>query len=323
MILQNLIKITSNLNIDDPDKKKISYSQYSKWAKCPLSWKLSYIDKIKIQKPSIALVFGTSFHETLQYYLKLAFDETVKKADSINLRDLLKENMINNYSSDLINNNNVHFSTPEEMAEHLEDGTAILEFIKKNRTIYFSTRGIELVGIELPLFIQASKANKNVMYLAYLDLVLYDKDLDQIIIYDFKTSKKGWTDNDKKDKVKTSQVILYKKYFSELLGFPEDRIKVVFFIVRRKIYENPDNPYMKTKRVQEFIPANGSKTINDVTRGIDSFVSACFNADGSYNTTGNYPAITGVEQVNCKFCDYKERFDLCPKENRVTAKIKK
>jgi hypothetical protein len=177
---------------------------------------------------------------------------------------------------------------------------------------------MELVGIELPLLIKASETNENVMYLGYLDLVMYDKDLDKIIIYDIKTSTKGWTDREKKDKIKTSQVILYKKYFSELLDFPIEKINVIFWIVRRKLWENPDNPFIKTKRIQEFIPTAGSKTLKDVTRNVNTFVSSCFNKDGSYNNEAIYPAVKGVDGDNCKWCEFKNH-ELCPMSERITS----
>lgn len=317
-IINKILKTTESLNINDPSKKKISFSQYSKWAKCPRSWKLAYIDKIKVSRPSISLVFGTSFHETLQHYLSVLYNESVKKADSIDLNAMLQEQMMNNYALDLGNNEGKHFATKEQLLEHWQDGCEILDYIRKNRLKYFSTKGMELVGIELPLLIQASDTNDSVMYLGYLDLVMYDKDLDKIIIYDIKTSTKGWTDREKKDKVKTSQVILYKKYFSKLLDFPIEKIDVVFWIVRRKIWENPDNPYIKTKRIQEFVPTAGTKTIKDVGRSVDTFISSCFNNDGTYKVDASYPAIKGVEADNCKWCDYKNHGG-CPASERITS----
>jgi hypothetical protein len=264
-------------------------------------------------------VFGTSFHETLQHYLSVLYNESVKKADSIDLNAMLQEQMMNNYALDLGNNEGKHFATKEQLLEHWQDGCEILDYIRKNRLKYFSTKGMELVGIELPLLIQASDTNDSVMYLGYLDLVMYDKDLDKIIIYDIKTSTKGWTDREKKDKVKTSQVILYKKYFSKLLDFPIEKIDVVFWIVRRKIWENPDNPYIKTKRIQEFVPTAGTKTIKDVGRSVDTFISSCFNNDGTYKVDAAYPAIKGVEADNCKWCEMRNLHDKCNPADRVTS----
>jgi hypothetical protein len=266
----------------------------------------------------MALTFGTSFHETLQHYLHVLYNDSVKKADQINLHEMLQEQMMNNYALDVSNNGGVHFSKPEEIKEYWQDGCEILDYIRKNRLKYFSTKGMELVGIELPLLVQASDTNDNVLYLGYLDLVMYDKDLDKIIVYDIKTSTKGWTDKEKKDKVKTSQVVLYKKYFSKLLDYPIEKIDVIFWIVRRKVWENPDNPFIKTKRIQEFVPTAGTKTLKDVTRNVDQFISSCFNTDGSYNTEAPYPAVKGVDGDNCKWCEFKGH-EGCPASERITS----
>jgi hypothetical protein len=50
---------------------------------------------------------------------------------------------------------------------------------------------------------------------------------------------------------------------------------------------------------------------------IDTFISMCFNSDGSYNKEVNYLAIAGKNCKNCKYCEYAEREDLCPAANRI------
>ena len=40
-----------------------------------------------------------------------------------------------------------------------------------------------------------------------------------------------------RDKTKTAQLVLYKKFFSEQYGYPLDRIQVRYFIVKRKLWE--------------------------------------------------------------------------------------
>ena len=74
--------------------KTISYSQFAMWSVCPQKWKLTYIDKHKFGGPSIHTVFGTAFHETLQYYLHTMFSKSIKEADQINLSEFLQEKII-------------------------------------------------------------------------------------------------------------------------------------------------------------------------------------------------------------------------------------
>ncbi len=82
-------------------QKSVSYSQYSIYKQCQHQWYLNYIKKLKIFKPSVHLTFGTSFHETMQDWLKVMFEDSAKKADEMDLAALLKERMYENYKEAL------------------------------------------------------------------------------------------------------------------------------------------------------------------------------------------------------------------------------
>jgi len=300
-----------------PEKKEgdrtISYSQFAMWSSCPFKWKLNYIDRIRLGGPSIHTVFGTSFHETLQFYLHTLFTKSVKEADFINLPELLQEQMTQNYMMAVVDQNDVHFSTAKELQEFYEDGSAILEWLKKRRTEYFSSQGYELIGIEMPLYTQASVKNERVIMNGFIDVVLRDIKTDRIIILDIKTSTRGWNDSAKKDKIKTSQLVLYKSYFAKQYGYDEDKIDIKYFIVRRKLIEGFMYPQ---KRVQEFVPASGKPTRNKLINEIEAFVTAGFNEDGSYKTTGTFPAIGGKGLANCKYCEFAKT-EHCPVDARI------
>ena len=77
--------------------RKISYSQWSMYERCPLNWKLAYIDGLAPFQSSIDTVFGTAFHETLQYYLTVLYTESVKKADLLPLPEILKNKLREEY----------------------------------------------------------------------------------------------------------------------------------------------------------------------------------------------------------------------------------
>ena len=141
----------------------------------------------------------------------------------------------------------------------------------------------------------------------FIDLVLYDKVVDKYTIYDIKTSTRGWSDYEKKDQVKVNQILLYKRFFSNLKGIPEDKIDVQFFIVRRKINENLE---FAPKRVQEFIPAHGVKKTKDALEDIQNFVVEAFTPEGAYQDK-KYKK----NPSKCKYCPYLERPDLCDKKN--------
>ena len=136
-----------------PEKKPgditISYSQFAMWSTCPFKWKLTYVDGNKFGNPSIHTVFGVAVHETLQYYLWNMYKKSVKEADQINLHELLREQMVNNYMLAVAQNNDEHFSTPVQLQEFYEDGVAILDWFKRHRSAYFTNQGYELVSIEI------------------------------------------------------------------------------------------------------------------------------------------------------------------------------
>jgi hypothetical protein len=301
-----------------PEKKEgdktISYSQFAMWSSCPQKWKLNYVDRVRLGGPSIHMVFGTAFHETIQWYLHIMFTKSIKEADQLNLSECLHEQMIQNYMLEVSNLEGVHFSNPQELQEFYLDGLAILDWIKRHRGAYFSNQTHELVGIEIPLYTQASEDNEKVIMNGFLDIVLREKATGKILIIDFKTSTKGWNQYAKADKTKASQLVLYKSYFAKQYGYDEDSIDIKYFIVKRKLIEGFMYPQ---KRVQEFVPASGKPTRNKLQKEIANFVSSSFNADGSYKDDAIHPAIGLAGLKNCRWCEFADREDLCPKDKRI------
>ena len=125
-----------------------------------------------------------------------------------------------------------HFTNAQEMRDFFDDGVTILDWIQKRRNKLFTIRKVKLLGIEIPLIIGVSK---NIYLKGYIDFVLYDTELNKIYIYDIKTSTRGWSEREKKDDTKLSQILLYKEYFGRQFGYDTDRIEVEFFILKRKI----------------------------------------------------------------------------------------
>jgi hypothetical protein len=253
------------------------------------------------------MTFGTAVHETLQNYLSVMYNESGVKADEINIEEYFEDRFRENYAKGYKDNKNTHFSNPEEMREFYDDGLAILDFVKKKRGEYFSKTGWHLVGIEIPIVISPNKRYNNVLFNGFIDLVLYHEPTEQFVIYDIKTSGRGWGDKEKKDEVKQFQILLYKAYFSEIFGVPEDHIDVEFFIVKRKIWEASEFPQ---KRVQQFTPANGKTKVKKAKTALDSFIESVFNLDGSYKPTDHQAQ---PSKSNCMYCPYKDKKDLCDK----------
>jgi len=82
----------------------------------------------------------------------------------------------------------------------------------------------------------------------------------------------------------------------------------MFFIVKRKIYENAEFPI---PRIQEFVPANGKTKVKKAFESLENFVKECFTPEAKYNTERTYQKNLSA----CKYCPYKDREDLCDKKN--------
>lgn len=287
------------------ENKTVSFSQYSIYKNCPQQWYLNYVKKLQPFKPSIHLIFGTAFHETLQNYLQVMYDTSATEADKIHLPTYFKTKLIELYKQ---NSEAGHFSSPEELNEFYEDAVAILDFFKRKRGLFFSKKKCKLVGIEIPIMAPLLEGYETIKMKGFIDLVIYDEALDKYKIYDIKTSTRGWSDYEKKDQTKVNQILLYKRFFSMLKNVPEDKIDVEFFIVRRKINESLE---YAPARVQEWIPANGVKKVKDAVEDIQNFVKDVFTVDGEY-IEKNYPKNTS----KCRFCPYLDRPDLCDRNMR-------
>jgi len=303
-----------NVNTEKPaGVRTISWSQFAMYSQCPHHWKLNYAEGLREFRQSIHTIFGTAFHETMQHYLDIMYNDSIKKADDMDCNKMLSDQMFTLYK-EAVGEMGSHFSTKEELGEFYQDGIAILDWFKKKRAGYFSTKGYQLVGIEMPIMHPASSVNPSVYMNGFIDLVIRDTDQDKIIIYDIKTSTKGWNKYQKSDKYKANQLVLYKSYFAKQYGYPEDKIEIKYFIVKRKLIEGFAYPQ---KRIQEFVPASGKPTINKLHREIDSFITQCFAHDGSFKTDTNYLPIAGKKGKNCRWCEWKDNEDKCPAGNRI------
>lgn len=288
--------------------KTVSYSQFSMYLQCPKKWKLDYIDGLRTYDQNINTTFGTAFHNTVQHYLTVMYNESVKKAEEIDLKSYLKEDMMKEYKAALLQNGNNHYSTAEQLAEYYEDGAAILDYFKKHRSAYFTSKQHTLLGIEVPLSLGVRDGIK---FTGFIDIVIRDDRDGRIKIYDLKTSTTGWNKYQKADKSKTSQMILYKEFYAKQYGVNVEDIDVEYVIVRRKI--NNELEFVP-KRIQTFIPANGSITRKKILKMFDTFLSDCFTSDGQYNLEKEYPA---YQSSACNYCVYLKEEALCPKKSRL------
>jgi len=277
--------------------KNISYSQYSQWTTCPYRWKLAYIDDMREFAGNIHTLFGTSMHEVLQTYLTVMYNDTIKTADALPMEKMLLHRMKTNYTQIMENNGGEVICEQSDMEEFYNHGLLILEWFKKKRGMYFSKKGYELVGIEVP--VDYDLPNK-IKFIGYIDVIIYDSVRDRYKIIDIKTSTMGWNKYMKADKTKTDQLLLYKHFYGAQHDISVDKIDVEYFIVKRKLYEKVDFPQ---RRVQTFSPASGKPSINKLMNNLNQFIDESF-VDGEYNLEHNY--IKQPSKKNCRWCEFNQ-----------------
>lgn len=301
-----LIKEHKVQEVDYSFQKSISYTSFSTYQNCPHKWSLLYKDGYYVNSFSMNMTFGTALHNTVQNYLTVLYEQSITEADKIDLEDYFEQQFQKTYQEDYEKNNKQHFSNPEEMREFFDDGINILTQLKSHKNKYFSKRGWHLVGCEIPIVITPNSNFKNVIYKGYIDLVLYHEDTNKFVIYDLKSSTRGWYDKDKKDETKTAQLLFYKQFFSQQFNIPIENIDVEFFILKRKLPE--DNIYF-LKHFQQFNPPSGKNKMNKALTALENFIKECFDENGLKEREHEAKPSEWI----CRFCPFQSKKDLCSK----------
>jgi len=276
---------------------RVSFSQYSMWSSCPQQYKLSYIDGLSQSTSNIHSVFGSAMHETLQEYLSRCLRISKSQADKgMDTKAFLKEKMREIFLKES-NEGKDPICSKEELVEFLEDGNLILDYFQKSKNFnnFFSLKYDELVAIEQPI---NTKIREHINFLGFIDLVVRSTFDGKYRIIDFKTSTSGWSKYQKKDPTKNAQILLYKKFYSEMLGVSMDMIDVEFIILKRKVSENTD--YV-IPRISRHVPANGKPSINKAWNEFNTFVDNVFNPDGTYRTDVQFPK---KPSKLCGWCEF-------------------
>jgi len=134
----------------------------------------------------------------------------------------------------------------------------------------------------------------------YLDVVILDEIHNTIKIIDIKTSTRGWNKWQKRDENKTQQLLLYKQFYAEQYNHPVEKIDVEYFIVKRKLWENIDFPQ---KRVQKFVPASGTPSMNKVAKRLDLFLETAFTDEGKHKTDKIFAL---PSKKACRWCEFRK-----------------
>tara|TARA_B100001093_G_scaffold119348_1_gene111996 strand:+ start:1261 stop:2205 length:945 start_codon:yes stop_codon:yes gene_type:complete len=289
--------------IDYETEKSVSFSQFYQYYQCPHQWYLTYVRKLAPYQASIHALFGTAMHETMQGYLDKMYNVSVKKAQEMNLIEVLDDRLRKNFKREAYRHGSKDFTTSKEIEEFFYQGVDILDFLKRKRADYFSKKGYYLAGIEVPI---VYPIRENLFFNGFIDLVIYDEHTEKFTIYDIKTSTSGWGDYAKKDDIKISQLLFYKEFFSKTFDIDPKRIDAQYFIVKRKYPKDSEFP---AKPVQIFKPATGKVKRAQAMKRLGGFINDVFNEDGSYNKEKLYTK--DPSKWTCGFCPFKKNLHLC------------
>ena len=188
-ILENISNtVVPKINWDT--EKHISYTQLSAWMECPRRWKEMYVDKIKTP-PNIYFSFGTAMHETLQEYLELMYNKGQQHADQFDAHADFQERFMREYMADT-EKLGEQVAPKDQLIEFMNDGLNIIDFFLRHRQEHFQKHGWKLLGIEMPILIAPHEDYPNVKLMGKLDLVMFNEATHQVVIWDIKTSTRGW-----------------------------------------------------------------------------------------------------------------------------------
>ena len=306
------------------DRKRISYSQFSKWVACPMAWKYAYIDGLSKFENNIHCCFGTAIHEAVQTFVNELYTGGSAAADSIDVvkifRDVLdkelegvgKEKRLDDEGNPVLDENgksiydevkNPVVVSDDDLNTFIEHGMLILNYFTSfaNRSKYFPSKKYEIVGIELPL---SMPIMNNLSFIGYLDIVLRDTQTGKIKIIDLKTSGRMWNKYQQNDMTKIMQLVLYKAFYSKQFGLPLNKIDVEFIILKRTLLEGVSFP---ESRLQRVVPMSGSTVVDDSVKLLVEFIENCFTSEGIHNSTGKFkknPHKGKTRYSNCKYCDF-------------------
>jgi hypothetical protein len=239
-------------------------------------------------------------HEVIQHFLDVMYNVTKKQALTLPLESMLQDKLVEHFTKYKEKMGEDDPCTKKELQEFFEDGKAILKYFTSKLDKLYTKSGFELIAIEQRL---NAEIKPGVHFIGFIDVLLKDKTTQDYIIIDLKTSTRGWNKYQKADKIKTSQMLLYKKFYSEKYDIPLDKIKVEYQILKRKLWEGAD---FVQPRISKFVPANGKPSMNMAWKNFMFFVDSVFGDDGEIIQT-DFPTNKGKP---CDWCEFKQR-GLC------------
>ena len=265
-----------------PTKKKhVSYSEVKGWKECSYRHKLMHIDKIDLGATSPYLFFGTAVHE--------GCESIIKK------QEIGREGILERLRGEWLDNG---FDDPEWLKQQpswykykpLEEwcGWATQMWDEVPAFLDETFPGWEPFNAEEQLY--ESIEGKDMKFKGFIDAVIKIKNKKGKTIYwilDWKTAPKyGWRRQKKQDILITSQIVLYKYYWSIKHGIPLEDIRCGFILLKREA---------KPGKTCDLVTVSaGPKTLQKAIKIVNNMISSV--KSGIFLKNRN----------SCRFCAYKD-----------------
>lgn len=215
-------KLLEKFQLLPTNKVNVSFSEVKTWHDCPWRHKLINIDKINLDKPGIALDFGTSMHAAHEQFIN---------TNTMNLNVFVKT-FYELWSEHAKVSPDVF--TTDTFIDYVTAGKAILREVKSFYDEKFP--GWQPVAAEYPLFEQIP--DKQHAFKGFIDAIVsvpHPKKKDKRIywILDVKTTSWGWTNEKKNDAMIRAQLILYKHFWTTKEKIDPRDVKCGFLLFKR------------------------------------------------------------------------------------------
>lgn len=231
------------MNKNYHDIKKISFSEWRCFLKCPFEHFLTYIVKEPVPPTfSDILIFGSTIHKAIELGLQNNWDYPTplklfrEARKSIIIEEVKRieknhEKLSSNY------NKEKYFDKLEKFIADTKDehefyGTQLLEALNfKNN---FPKEEWEIIGIEEEL---VQPLVNDIYFKGILDLRLRNKNTGKYLIIDWKSAGKKW-DIDKKVKDDSffAQVFLYQYFISKKFDVSMEDIELAYIVLAKDTF---------------------------------------------------------------------------------------
>lgn len=296
-----------------PYASQVSSSQYYDYQICPHQWQLRNKDKNFVPNDNYDIMFGNILHEFIQEYVRVRYNESKEAAQNIDFDKLLKNKIIEEkkrvehlweINQDRLQDKELPF-TKEDLKDFYRKAKPIVEEFKKFKDELFIDR-FELFpkGIEFSIDVPVTDY---VNFFGRMDIILYDKEKERLLIIDIKASTFGWEILKERKSTITNQILSYKhylkKYFDEnITPIEYDDISVMFLIVNQQ----GTGKGSRYDYIELYKPNDSYENLEMAKNSVENFIDTIFDENGLYK---DKEYVKVPDEFHCKRCPYNSQWE--------------